>query len=117
MGFTRAAREAARIHNIDILEFDDLKQRLDQVKPLALEQARKAVEADGAHALKKTNILIARKGESIPFDLQSVNFIFYKSIVDLRERLEQRIKGTVLQSGEVSGGAGLPKKSPGIASA
>ena len=45
-GFTLSAQERARAHNIDILEFDDLKQRLSDVNPLALEEARKAVETD-----------------------------------------------------------------------
>jgi hypothetical protein len=179
-GFTRPAREAARSHNIELLELDDLKQRLKKVKPAELEQARAEVEAQEvtdknrqqprifvvmpfaaefqdvyilgirevaeklgfvieradeiehnnsivqiilerirdcdaviadttgrnpnvfyevgyAHALGKPTILIARKGEMLPFDVQSINFIIYESLVDLRQRLESRIKGTGLQ--------------------
>ena len=44
-GFTRPAREAALSHNIELLELDDLKQRLTKVKPAELEQAREEVEA------------------------------------------------------------------------
>jgi len=181
-GFTRQAREVARASNIDLLEFDHLKQRLAHVKPTALEEARKAVEADEvtqtiprqphtfvvmpfaaefqdvyilgirevaeklgfvveraddiehneailqviqerirdtdaiiadttgrnpnvfyeigyAHALNKPTILISRRGPPLPFDVQSMNIIMYENIVELRERLENRIKGTVLMKG------------------
>jgi nucleoside 2-deoxyribosyltransferase len=52
-----------------------------------------------AAALGKPTIIIIRKGETIPFDVQSVNLIIYESIVELRERLEKRIKGTFEKSG------------------
>jgi nucleoside 2-deoxyribosyltransferase len=48
-----------------------------------------------AHGLPKPTILLSRKDESIPFDLQSMNHIFYSSIVELRERLEKRLKETL----------------------
>lgn len=51
-----------------------------------------------AHGMQKTTILIARKGEKIPFDIQAVNHILYDSIVDLRDRLEKRIRATVLSA-------------------
>jgi hypothetical protein len=52
-----------------------------------------------AHALHKTTILIGRKGQPLPFDIQSMNLILYDDVVELRERLENRIKGTVLMEG------------------
>lgn len=45
-----------------------------------------------AHAANKPTILVSRKGEKIPVDLQSLNHIFYSTIVDLREKLTKRLK-------------------------
>jgi hypothetical protein len=39
--------------------------------------------------------LITRAGEPLPFDLQSKNHIFYRSIVELREKLDKRLKATL----------------------
>jgi hypothetical protein len=47
-----------------------------------------------AHALDKPTILLGRKGEQIPFDIQSINHVIYESIVELRDKLEKRIKAT-----------------------
>jgi hypothetical protein len=47
-----------------------------------------------ALALERQTILICRKGEVIPFDLQAMNHISYSNIVDLKERLERRLKAT-----------------------
>jgi hypothetical protein len=44
-----------------------------------------------ALALGRPTILICRKGETIPFDMQAINHISYGSIVDLKERLEKRL--------------------------
>jgi nucleoside 2-deoxyribosyltransferase len=51
-----------------------------------------------AHALEKPTILITRKGDQIPFDVRSINHIIYESIVELRDKLEKRIRGTILSS-------------------
>jgi hypothetical protein len=48
-----------------------------------------------AHALDRPTILITRAGETLPFDLQSKNHIFYSSIVELREKLAKRLKATI----------------------
>ncbi len=45
-----------------------------------------------AHALERPTILLCRKGDNIPFDLQSINYIAYSSIVELRDRLERRLR-------------------------
>jgi hypothetical protein len=52
-------------------------------------------EVGYAHGVGKTTILIGRKGEDIPFDIKSINHIFYESIVELRDKLEKRVKCTV----------------------
>lgn len=49
-------------------------------------------EVGHSHAIHKPTILIGRTGEKIPFDLQNVNHILYETIVELRERLEKRLK-------------------------
>ena len=50
-----------------------------------------------AHALDRPTILLCRKDDKVPFDLQSINYIGYASITELRERLERRLK-TLLDS-------------------
>ena len=49
-----------------------------------------------AHALRKETILIARKGSDIPFDVFMQNHIIFDTIVELRERLEKRLRQTAL---------------------
>jgi hypothetical protein len=60
-------------------------------------------EVGYAHALKIPTILICREGAEIPFDVKAVNHIIYASIVDLRERLERRLR-SMLNDGESSAG-------------
>jgi hypothetical protein len=49
-----------------------------------------------ANGVDRAVVLICKDNESIPFDLQSKNFIKYASIVDLRERLEKRLRSLFL---------------------
>ena len=49
-------------------------------------------EVGYAHAVSRPTILLCRKGENVPFDLQSINYISYVSIVELRDRLERRLR-------------------------
>ncbi|MFC1716012.1 restriction endonuclease, partial [Candidatus Poribacteria bacterium] len=48
-----------------------------------------------SHAMEKAAVLITRTGENIPFDLRSMNHIFYDNIVELREKLEKRLQATL----------------------
>jgi Restriction endonuclease len=52
-------------------------------------------EVGYSHGVKTPTILITRAGETLSFDLQSTNHIFYETIIDLRERLERRIGETL----------------------
>jgi len=45
-----------------------------------------------AHGAEKETILLCRDAKSIPFDLGSINHLVYSSIVELRGRLEKRIR-------------------------
>lgn len=55
-----------------------------------------------AHALRKPTILICQEGEALPFDVKAVNHIIYGSIVELREKLERRLRSMLkLEGGEV----------------
>lgn len=45
-----------------------------------------------AHGLNKETILVCQKSENIPFDLNSINHVIYNSIVDLRDKLANRLK-------------------------
>ena len=49
-------------------------------------------EVGYAHALGKPTVLICQEGEDIPFDIKAVNLIIYGSIVELREKLEKRLR-------------------------
>lgn len=51
------------------------------------------------HALGVPTVLLCREGEDLPFDVSAVNHIVYGSIVDLREKLERRLRSLL-------GGAG-----------
>jgi len=47
-GFTAQARSTAQTSGIDLLELDDLKQRLKNIRPQELEQAKKSIDAEDA---------------------------------------------------------------------
>jgi hypothetical protein len=81
-GFTRQAREAARYTNVDLLEFDDLKQRLVS-EPIALEQARKSVEADELKGLEPRS---PRAFVVMPFAAEFQD-VFILGIRDVAERM------------------------------
>ncbi|MFH2048145.1 MAG: restriction endonuclease [bacterium] len=49
-------------------------------------------EVGWAHALNKQVILIAKEGTTVPFDLISMNHIFYDSIHHLEDMLSKRLK-------------------------
>jgi nucleoside 2-deoxyribosyltransferase len=186
-GFTRAARDAGRSHGIELLEIDDLRQRVSG-KAVELSNALREVEEEErqqsfrpkptrifvampftralndvyllgvrevaerlgcvveradevehngyivsviqervrtsdilvadttarnpnvfyevgyAHALGKSTILICQEGEDIPFDIKAVNHIIYGSIVELREKLERRLRSMLRLDAEQGGG-------------
>jgi hypothetical protein len=72
---------ADRVRNCDVLVADTTTQN-----------ANVFYEVGYAHALKIPTVLICREGAEIPFDVKAVNHIIYASIVDLRERLERRLR-------------------------
>jgi hypothetical protein len=88
-------------HNENIL--DVIKQRIRQcdviVADMSSRNANVFYEIGYAHAVDRPTILLCRKEESVPFDLQSINYIAYGSIVDLRDRLERRLKSLMTRSG------------------
>jgi len=49
-------------------------------------------EVGYAHSAGTPTVLACRQGEDVPFDLRAINYISYSSIVDLREKLETRLK-------------------------
>jgi nucleoside 2-deoxyribosyltransferase len=48
-------------------------------------------EVGFAHALEKPTILICRRGENLPFDLQGTNHLFYENILGLRDPLKEKL--------------------------
>jgi hypothetical protein len=178
-GFTTQARDAARAHDLDLLEFADIKQRVRDSEG-AVRQARRKIEVEDqtlmesaerpkrlfvimpflkdfqdvyilgirevavklgmvaeraddiehnegvlgviterirdcdavvaevtgqnpnvfyevgySHATGKPTILLSRRGQEIPFDLRGMNHIIYETIVELREKLEKRLRATL----------------------
>lgn len=83
-------------HNSNILEVIQMQIRQCDVvvADMTGRNANVFYEIGYALALNRQTILICRKGEAIPFDLQALNHISYSSIVDLKERLEKRLKAT-----------------------
>jgi hypothetical protein len=83
-------------HNSNILEViqRQIRQSDVVVADMTGRNANVFYEIGYALALERQTILICRKGEVIPFDLQAMNHISYSSIVDLKERLEKRLKAT-----------------------
>ncbi len=49
-------------------------------------------EVGFAHGVGKQCILICKKGNKLPFDLQGMNHLIYKNILDLRPQLENKLK-------------------------
>jgi hypothetical protein len=82
-------------HNSNILEVIErqIRQCDVVVADMTGRNANVFYEIGFALALERPTILICRKGEPVPFDLQAINHIAYSSIVDLKERLEKRLKG------------------------
>ena len=52
-------------------------------------------EVGYAHALNKPTILICRKGEKLPFDLQGTNHIMYPNVLGLRAPLKEKIEAAL----------------------
>jgi hypothetical protein len=89
---------------------DDLQHNGDQIEEIqASLRAFDAVVADTtganpnvcyevgyAHAAATPTVLICRKGEKLPFDLQGVNHIIYPTIQELRARLGPRLRATLI---------------------
>jgi Hypothetical protein (DUF2513)/Restriction endonuclease len=90
-------------HNENVL--DVIERHIRQcdvvVADMSGRNANVFYEIGYARALDRPTILICRKAESVPFDLQSINYIAYGSIVDLRDRLKRRLK-TLMERSDTS---------------
>ncbi len=84
-------------HNENILDFIQEKIRTSDtiVADTTGQNPNVFYEVGYSHAVGKPTIIISRKGSNVPFDLQSLNHIFYETIVQLRERLEKRLRATL----------------------
>jgi hypothetical protein len=80
-------------HNEDILEI--IRDRIQSCDVVVADttnsNANVFYEVGYAHGVERPTILVCRKGEKLPFDIQSRNIILYSSIVELRERLGKRL--------------------------
>ncbi|WP_420126077.1 restriction endonuclease [Longimicrobium sp.] len=81
-------------HNQDVLAVlqDQIRTADVVIADTTTQNPNVFYEVGYAHASDKPTILISRQGEKIPFDLQSLNHIFYSTIVDLRTRLTKRLE-------------------------
>ena len=81
-------------HNGNIL--DVVQQKIPQadivIADMSTRNANVFYEIGFAHAVNRPTVLLCRNTDTVPFDLQSINYIKYAGIVDLRERLEKRLK-------------------------
>ncbi|PKN95996.1 MAG: hypothetical protein CVU43_22995 [Chloroflexi bacterium HGW-Chloroflexi-5] len=48
-----------------------------------------------AHALNKNVVLCTKESKNIPFDIRDLNHIIYSDIVDLRSKLEKRLRSLI----------------------
>jgi hypothetical protein len=86
-------------HNENILEViqEHIRQCDVVIADMSGRNPNVFYEIGYAHALERPTILLCRKADNIPFDLQSINYIGYSSIVELRDRLERRLKSLLEQ--------------------
>jgi hypothetical protein len=81
-------------HNGNIL--DIVEQRIRQADVVIADMSTRNpnvfYEIGYARAVGRPTVLLCRNTDEVPFDLQSINYIKYAGIVDLRERLEKRLK-------------------------
>jgi hypothetical protein len=81
-------------HNGNIL--DVIQQKIRQadilIADMSTRNANVFYEIGFAHAVNRPTVLLCRNTDTVPFDLQSINYIKYASILDLRARLESRLK-------------------------
>jgi hypothetical protein len=90
-----AAERADEIeHNENILEVvqESIRRSDAVIADISGRNPNVLYEVGYAHAVGRPTVLLCRKEEAIPFDLQSMNQIRYASIGELRDRLERRLK-------------------------
>jgi hypothetical protein len=87
-------------HNGNILDL--VEQRIRQADVVIADMSTRNpnvfYEIGYARAIGRPTVLLCRNTDEVPFDLQSINYVKYGGIVDLRERLEKRLK--VLAEGQ-----------------
>ena len=81
-------------HNGNIL--DVVEERIRQADVVIADMSTRNpnvfYEIGYARAVGRPTVLLCRNTEAVPFDLQSINYIKYGGIVELRDRLEKRLK-------------------------
>jgi hypothetical protein len=75
---------------------DVVEQRIRQadvvIADMSTRNANVFYEIGYARAVGRPTVLLCRNTDTVPFDLQSINYIKYGGIVELRERLEKRLR-------------------------
>lgn len=65
------------------------------IAELSLPNPNVYYELGYAHALNQPTILISKDVSSAPFDVRGYNHVIYKNIMDLRKKLEKRLKAVM----------------------
>lgn len=84
-------------HNEQILEViqDRIQSSNIVIADTTYQNPNVFYEIGYSHASNKPTVLLTRAGQEVPFDLRTINQIFYDTIVDLREKLTKRLKSMI----------------------
>jgi len=78
--------------------YESIKNARLIIGEVSLQNANVYYELGYAHALKKPVILLTKDLSSAPFDLRGHNHIVYQKIIDLREKLKNRLSSILPSS-------------------
>jgi hypothetical protein len=107
LGIAETAKKlACSCERVDEMEFvgsivekirDSIVNSRIIIAELSLPNLNVYYELGYAHALKKPTILISKDISKAPFDVKGYNHIVYKNIIDLRRKLERRLRVIIMQ--------------------
>jgi hypothetical protein len=76
--------------------FQDIQQAISEATAIVAEISpannNVSYELGNAHALRKPTILLARRGQDLPFDIRSYRVIFYNDTIGGKSNLEETLE-------------------------
>ncbi|MCP4265687.1 MAG: hypothetical protein GY777_08950 [Candidatus Brocadiaceae bacterium] len=87
----RRVDEIQHSYRITDLLLNEIKKADIIIADLSHEKPNVYYEVGYAHGLDRNVILVAKSNQSLHFDLKDYNVIFYESMTDLENRLDQRL--------------------------